>query len=634
MPVETGYIDGLKGSWIAEPIPRNDAPIRPYSTGRDGGFAYQAPQQYQPSVGSPTAVLDRALEAETYITPTGARAWRPTAAENALVDAVTANPYSGLDELAEAGGRSTAARNLPYVGDVVGGAVEGAAVAARTGSVTHGVFAGAGSSIGGIAGTAVGASIGAVGGPVGIAVGGIVGGALGSAFGSAAGQALAGLISPLPPANVTGAQSDTGIKPFSGGQLAVNYRVTYEYNSILVSGATGSLSTQTAGGSVGFRGPIQGIKGEGLPAFQNIVLLHNGQETGIRGGSCAQGCYRNIKIVSVTRVDGLPDTGGDPSNLTEPFKPTIPIPVIPRTPGFRLPIPRPRSRTGPTTRPTENPDTGPTGIPFGLPKPITGIPTLPTITAPGDYPTVGPHYDPYPPGDKPNPNPTSEPDPGSGEPCDPCQDLREIKAKLEETFSLAWSLPDCGVEFPVTKTGEKTGQGLAGISEQIQGLYQVLRVIHDKTRCDETPVVVIPDSWPMKVESNRPQLILLYSDKKKDGTLGGRRYQFSIPHFDAKLRKSLKSIVPKEIKKGSEQGTYVLADNSKIITYCKNKTEAKRVLNAFDRLVLKQMKTNNKKTGEINPNTRFLEISIYPYEARYFSQGQGQLTPDWEEKLL
>lgn len=628
MSYEVSYIDGLQGTWVAQPTPTVSAPIVPYSTGRDGGFAYQAPRQYQPPVGSPTAVLDRALDAETYVTPTGARAWRPTAAEDALVDAVTQNPYSGLDELVEAGGRGAAGKgiqNLPYVGDVVGGAVEGASVYGRTGSVTHGVFAGAGSSIGGVAGTAIGASIGAVGGPVGIAVGGIVGGALGSAFGSAAGQALAGLISPLPPANVTGAQSDTGIKPFSGGQLAVNYRVTYEYNSILVSGDTGSLSTQTAGGSVGFRGPIQGIKGDGLPAFQSIVLLHNGQESGIRGGNCAQGCYRNIKIVSVTRVDGLPDTGGDPSNLTEPFKPTIPIPVIPRTPGFRLPIPRLRGRRGPT----ENPSTGPIGVPFGLPKPITGIPTLPRITAPGDYPRVGPHDDPYPDGDPTNPNPVGGPGPGA-EPCDPCVELRAIRAKLDETFSLAWSLPDCGTDFPIIRAGAIEGQGLAGLSQQINGLYQVLKVLHENTRCSND-ALAIPETWNLKKSIEVPQMIIV--TKMVGDSNPTYRRSFTIPHPRYKLMKDISRIKRFKYKRGSCQATIQLPDNSKCVINASTPAEAKRA----SKYVLQLMDQGWARSAEIKI-TEKISMDIIPatvefHVAKYFATSDDSLLPVWSLQI-
>jgi hypothetical protein len=205
--------------------------------------------------------------------------------------------------------------------------------------------------------------------------------------------------------------------------------------------------------------------------------------------------------------------------------------------------------------------------------------------------------------------------------------------KLEENYSLEWNLPECETDFTCTRSGNKSGQGLGGIAKQIESLYEAIKVLHDNTRCSNDPFLVVPDSWPMKVESGRPQLVLIYADKNKDKTWGSRRYEFCIPHFDSKLRKALKTLVPKEIKKGSHQGTYTLTDNSKIITYCKTRTEALRVLDAFDKLVVKGMRTNNKKPGEINPNTKFLEVTLYPYEARYFSEGQHKLTPDWKDKL-
>lgn len=638
MPVEYAeVIDGLSGQWMATGPTTGGSQVAPYQTGAGGGYAVPARPVSSPPVGGSTWKLDLAYEAETYTTPTGARAWKPTAADDALIDAVTAHPYSGVDELLEAQGEAAAraagrgSQYLPYVGDVVGGAVDGAAAYGATGSLAQGIGAGVGSTAGGIGGSAIGGAIGAVGGPVGVFVGAAVGGAIGSAIGRAIGQGLGNLIDGPPLANQNGATGLIGTKPFNpndGGDFTANGGVQIIFyspnNRQTIVETVLSFSTTPLPELAQFFGPNYGAI--------NYSTCNGGQ--GNPG-------------VDLTSIQVNPGVRCDPTKPA--FDPTVPVPVTgpidpTKNPNRSTPTGEPVNLPGPQPNPNPRPNpiggpglTGRPSLPslpsFPSPDPIGGpVPTGQPVPGGDDkkkpYPTPSPNPDP----DPPNPNPTEQPGPDSGE-CDPCIELAAIRAKLDETFSLAWELPACETTFPINRTGEKSGQGLAGLSQKIDALYQALKVVHDNTRCDNESFVVIPDSWPVKVGSDRPQLILVYASKNSDKTWGSRRYEFVIPHFDGKLRKALKTLVPKTIKKGSEMGTYTLADNSKIITYCKTKEEAMRILNAFDKLVLKSMKTNNKKTGEINPNTKFLEMTLYPYEARFFSQGQHNPNHDWKDKL-
>lgn len=168
---------------------------------------------------------------------------------------------------------------------------------------------------------------------------------------------------------------------FTGGQSpGVRYRVTYQYNTILTNGQTNEPpSQQTAGGTVGYAGPIVRAEGVGSPAFQTIRLVYSGgaEQAQIRPGNCAQGCYRNIKIVSVTRVDGLPDTGGNPApiqagvRLPNPSRPTTPI-KLPGADPADSPEPRPRPRFTNPGQPAKQP------LPYISPDPVP--------LAPGDGP--------------------------------------------------------------------------------------------------------------------------------------------------------------------------------------------------------------------------------------------------------
>lgn len=119
-------------------------------------------------------------------------------------------------------------------------------------------------------------------------------------------------------------------QPFNGGQCpGVRYAITFQYNSILANGETIEPPTVVVGNPAGpgFAGPIRGVVGRGSPQFQSIVLLYGeNQEAVLRSGNCPQGCYRNIKLVSVQRVDGLADECGDPPpDITQPTPDPSPV---------------------------------------------------------------------------------------------------------------------------------------------------------------------------------------------------------------------------------------------------------------------------------------------------------------------
>lgn len=111
--------------------------------------------------------------------------------------------------------------------------------------------------------------------------------------------------------------------PFRGGQCpGVLYVVSYSYNVILTNGQT---STNLSNGTVNALGPIISMQGAGAPAFQTITITTGGGTFQARGGSCPQGCYRNIRITGIVRQDGQADTCGNrPIVYTEPTAPTAP----------------------------------------------------------------------------------------------------------------------------------------------------------------------------------------------------------------------------------------------------------------------------------------------------------------------
>jgi hypothetical protein len=185
--------------------------------------------------------------------------------------------------------------------------------------------------------------------------------------------------------------------PFFGGQgVGVRYRVTWGRRSVLTNGTLSSTETvATFGGALGRPGPIRGVEGRVLPEWQQAWLLHGTDstftidESQMASGSCPQGCFREIRIISIARVDGQPDTDGDPPGAVEEER--LPNPA--RRPGLI-----PQRLPAPVAPPTPLPELPPTDTPPGI-----GIDTdTPSRTAPGVTPSRWPFR-------VPRPNPARQP---------------------------------------------------------------------------------------------------------------------------------------------------------------------------------------------------------------------------------
>lgn len=272
----------------------------------------------------------------------------------------------------------------------------------------------AGTGIGAAVGTYGGAALGAlVAGPVGAAVGAQLGGAIGGLAGGFAARSL------FP--NTPGSPDpyDTlGDAPFTGGQSpGVSYRFDYFYSGWQTVRRDKS-GTYTSTGPIRFR-----------TDFYEASSTYNMEEIWLLPGSGGEVLFANslvpkdepqwlipsFSVTNIRRVDGQPDTGGDPEGLPEPVTPSEPNPIInpsvepqpqplPWLPGIPfLPMLPPA-----TNPPTKVPPTSPNG-----PGPLTPTtPARPPNTAPKPakppqtVPSANPIGDPN---SKPNGNPAQQP---------------------------------------------------------------------------------------------------------------------------------------------------------------------------------------------------------------------------------
>jgi hypothetical protein len=147
-------------------------------------------------------------------------------------------------------------------------------------------------------------------------------------------------------------------------------------------------------------------------------------------------------------------------------------------------------------------------------------------------------------------------------------------------------------------------------------------------RNTEEPVAAIPQSWQIRHEGGKPQLVIHCAEKKEDGKYGSAMYPITVPHWKGGIHD--KPPLP-AYKKGNWEGILVLADTSKVTINAVNESECTKILNAIKPWINKEMlKDSYFKGGKINIEIKPTQVK--PMYGRYFSTGQKNNKPDWIAK--
>lgn len=141
----------------------------------------------------------------------------------------------------------------------------------------------------------------------------------------------------------------------------------------------------------------------------------------------------------------------------------------------------------------------------------------------------------------------------------------------------------------------------------------------------EEPIAAIPQSWQIRHEGGKPQLVIHCAEKKEDGNYDSAKYPITVPHWKGKVTDK-PSLPP--YKKGNWEGILVLADNTKVTINAANEAECTKILNAIKPWINSEMlKGSYFKGGKINVNIK--QTQVKAMYGRYFSLGQKNGKPDW-----
>lgn len=148
----------------------------------------------------------------------------------------------------------------------------------------------------------------------------------------------------------------------------------------------------------------------------------------------------------------------------------------------------------------------------------------------------------------------------------------------------------------------------------------------------ENLALATPDSWLIRPEHHRPQMIVQFGEMLGNKKVGSPKYPLTIPH--PKPSKPNKSAIP-AYKKGNWEIIFVLKDNSKITIHALNEIEGMKVLNAAKALVLPDYVNGGylSKSGKVITKTPLEQITVTPKMAKYFPDGRKSQKPEWIVKF-
>ncbi|BAU63032.1 hypothetical protein STA3757_03870 [Stanieria sp. NIES-3757] len=137
-------------------------------------------------------------------------------------------------------------------------------------------------------------------------------------------------------------------------------------------------------------------------------------------------------------------------------------------------------------------------------------------------------------------------------------------------------------------------------------------------------VASFPESWQLKIEAQRPQLIIIFKPANKSD--GHSQHSLSLPHYSGDKTPNIKPYT-----KGNYWARLVLKDNSKIVVNGKTENEAVNQIENFYKYVNTKYKPTSKNivTG-VYKSKPFKEFKLVPVRADFYSQGAKNAYPDWQ----
>lgn len=413
-------------------------------------------------------------------------------------------------------------------------------------------------------------------------------------------------------------------------------------------------------------GPIGGTFHTSADGIETYGLIAQGGKQQIGAMSAAQ---NNIElpynITSITRQDGVPippsepyppeffedgsplivDTTPQPNNSDQPALPEIATkqPNPAKTSGLPPTSAQPPTReANPPSNPAAPNQTVPSvpNVDPPLSPTSPSLPSIPSAPSMGSATAMAPIFPAtftrFPAVRNENsdkPIEPEEPDPPENVQCsDPClQSIRQAQKESQKkdepkgTQDLSVRVfKNCDGDNPTFEY--KTVRVAPDAVDSYALLYDRIANLEALQCSQDNCIAAVPEWWQVRIEGKRPQLVILFAQKKPDGSLGRADNPISIPHASSEMPQFSPISA---YTKGQVEGILTLSDNSKLIVNARDAGEAERVINEAMLTIDPRLISGSFYKVGTRKGQPLRTITVYPKYAKYFSSGLQNTKPDW-----
>ncbi|MHC5860735.1 hypothetical protein [Nostoc sp.] len=178
--------------------------------------------------------------------------------------------------------------------------------------------------------------------------------------------------------------------------------------------------------------------------------------------------------------------------------------------------------------------------------------------------------------------------------------------------------------------GNQSVAVIAGTESSELLKFQELAQIKGAAVCN-IDVAGIPDSWLIRPEYHRPQVIYQFAEIDSSGNIiGAPKYPITVPHH---ISTKPDDALP-NYKRGNWEIIYVLKDNSKVTIHSFDEDNGMTLLNAIKLRITPSYLDGAylSKSCLVVTDTDIAQITVKNRMAKYYSTGTKNALPDWLAK--
>ncbi|MBN3897107.1 MAG: hypothetical protein HWQ41_18065, partial [Nostoc sp. NOS(2021)] len=157
-----------------------------------------------------------------------------------------------------------------------------------------------------------------------------------------------------------------------------------------------------------------------------------------------------------------------------------------------------------------------------------------------------------------------------------------------------------------------------------------LAEIQGNATCNQD-VAAIPDSWLIRPEYHRPQVIYQFAEVDQSGNItGAPKYPITVPHHLA----AKPTVALPNYKRGNWEIIFVLKDNSKVTIHSLDEENGMSILNAIKLRIIPSYLVGAylSKSCLVVTDTSISQITVKNRMAKYYSTGTKNVLPNWIAK--